>query len=201
MNLFLLRHGQTQWNAEHKVMGRKDVPLDETGERQIQLIAPYFDAVHLDEICSSPQLRALQTAQAVALRKSQSVQMDPRLSELDFRRWEGKVLDEIKDDPVYIQRREDPENFHHAEVESFSQVRDRVMDWLSERESSDKSVLLVSHADPIRILIHSLMGGKPDQLRQYRVFNCAVTALTNGSGFWELLVLNHRPGLDLSNSI
>ncbi|MCB0327336.1 MAG: histidine phosphatase family protein [Bdellovibrionales bacterium] len=201
MKLFLLRHGQTQWNAEHRVMGRRDVPLNLNGQKQAEQMVEYFKTHAMDRIFSSPQLRAVQTAQYVAQIALQQIELDERLSELDFRRWEGKVLDEIKDDPVYIQRKKDPEGFVHDEVESFAQVQSRLLHWLEQYQDLDQNVLMVSHADPIRILINALMGGSLGQVQKYRVFNCALSVMTNENGFWELLVLNHRPGLDLGNVI
>ena len=89
--LLLVRHGQTRWNAERRVLGRTDLPLDELGLTQAELVAPALG--HIDAIWSSPLLRARQTAAAIlASRPHLTLQIEPDLTEMDQGELDG--LDE-----------------------------------------------------------------------------------------------------------
>ena len=80
MRFYLIRHGQTEWNAQKRVMGRQDIPLDSVGEQQITELAQTLAAFPIQTIVSSPQLRAQQTAQAISVVKNLPVHTDARIS-------------------------------------------------------------------------------------------------------------------------
>ena len=63
MALYVARHGQTQWNAENRICGRTDLPLNEVGLQQASALAEKAADCHLDVIVASPMLRARQTAE------------------------------------------------------------------------------------------------------------------------------------------
>ena len=65
-SIYLVRHGQTAWNKEEIFRGRTDVPLDESGRKQAELVGKYFREMEIHAIYSSPLARAWETAQAIA---------------------------------------------------------------------------------------------------------------------------------------
>lgn len=98
LNVYLLRHGQTAFNADgNRYCGRTDVLLNENGIRQAQLVQEQLQAVQFDAVYSSPLQRAYHTARIASGRE---VVTDDRLIEVDFGKWEGKTKEEfIAEDP------------------------------------------------------------------------------------------------------
>ncbi len=94
--LWLIRHGQTDWNLEGRYQGQSDVPLNATGLSQAAAFAATLDGQHFDALYSSDLRRAFQTAQVIAARISLPVKADPRLREINQGQWQGRTLDEIK---------------------------------------------------------------------------------------------------------
>jgi len=76
-------------------MGRNDTPLNAKGESQVQALAQAMSHLPVDGVYSSPQKRALQTAEAIASTTSQTVQETAALAEVDFPRWESQITGPI----------------------------------------------------------------------------------------------------------
>lgn len=81
VRLCLVRHGETAWNAQQRLQGWTDVPLNAEGERQARAAARALAGVAFDAIVASPLQRALATAQAIAAGRPVRVHTDPRLRE------------------------------------------------------------------------------------------------------------------------
>lgn len=192
MVLYLIRHGQTSWNAQFKVMGRTDVPLDEVGERQATDLAQSIVHFPITKIFSSPQLRAQQTAQKIALKKSLPVHSDERLCELDFRRWVGKDRDQLLSDEIYIARKKNFFDFEHQEVESYKSLQNRCGEFLKS-DFGEEHVAVVTHADVIRAMIVSLLNVAPQMFFQFKVQNASCSVLKKIDGKWSMELLNFTP--------
>lgn len=93
--LFVVRHGQTLWNATARVQGQTDVDLDEVGVAQAERVAPLLAAYQPDLIISSDLRRASSTAAAVAALTGLTVEYDARLRERAYGPWESLTLTEI----------------------------------------------------------------------------------------------------------
>ena len=91
--LLLARHGETDWNRDHRWQGHSDPPLNETGRRQAAALAAQL--TDLDAIYSSDTERAHETAGIVAERLDLPVTTDERLREVSFGDWEGLTRAEI----------------------------------------------------------------------------------------------------------
>ena len=100
LNIYLLRHGETQWNADgNRYCGRTDIPLTKKGIAQAGLVHDQLKHIDLDAVYSSPLQRALHTAQ-IASGKNEII-TDERLIEFSFGNWEGKTKEEfIPEDPA-----------------------------------------------------------------------------------------------------
>jgi broad specificity phosphatase PhoE len=100
LNIYLLRHGETQWNADgNRYCGRTDIPLTKKGISQAELVHDQLKHIDLDAVYSSPLQRALHTAQ-IASGKNEVI-TDERLIEFSFGNWEGKTKEEfIPEDPA-----------------------------------------------------------------------------------------------------
>jgi probable phosphoglycerate mutase len=95
--LYLIRHGETTYNAEGRIQGQSDAPLSELGRRQSQAVAEALAALPIEAVYSSPLSRALETARQIAAKHGLAVQTDPRLMELNAGVFEGRLRSELAD--------------------------------------------------------------------------------------------------------
>ena len=93
--LLLIRHGETAWNAEHRIQGQLDIPLSPRGVLQSARLAECLAEEPIAAVYSSGQSRAWLTAVPLALRHGLEVIPEPRLRERCFGIFEGLTLDEI----------------------------------------------------------------------------------------------------------
>lgn len=95
--LYVLRHGETEWNAEGRMQGALNSPLTETGRQQAARQAEILSKVDLEgfDILSSPQGRAFETAAIALARQVTHVQTDDRLREIGVGDWAGKLRSEL----------------------------------------------------------------------------------------------------------
>ena len=96
MSLYFVRHGQTEWNALHRIQGRNDIPLNEVGKLQAKKTSELFQDIHIDQIFCSPLIRAQQTAQAIQQVCHCPIQIEPSLIERCFGEQEGKSLNSVE---------------------------------------------------------------------------------------------------------
>lgn len=97
MNLYLIRHGQTDWNIQGRIQGRQDIPLNETGREQAEQLAIGMDSRPVSRIYCSTQIRAKETAIAIGKRQKVDVYIVEGLEEVDFGAWEGLTMTEIEE--------------------------------------------------------------------------------------------------------
>lgn len=95
--LWLVRHGQTDWNLNGIYQGQQDVPLNETGVAQARTLAEHLRGTSFSTIYSSDLLRAHQTALLLAEVLQVPVRTDPRLREIKQGVWEGKTIDYVRE--------------------------------------------------------------------------------------------------------
>ncbi len=103
--ILLARHGESDWNREHRWQGHTDRPLTELGRRQAAALAERLADVPLDAVYASDLARARDTALAVAERKQLRVVARPDLREVDVGSWSGKTRADVeRSDPEGIAR-------------------------------------------------------------------------------------------------
>ena len=96
IKLLLVRHGETTWNAEHRYIGRTDLPLSGEGRRQARALADRLASEPISAVYTSDLRRALETAAVIASAHGLPVRSDPRLREMDFGLWEGLSAAEVE---------------------------------------------------------------------------------------------------------
>lgn len=128
MELYFVRHGQTDYNVHGKYYGWTDVPLNEMGKKQAKKLAKLSDSVSFDKIISSPLKRAYDTAYIIRGKKGTPIEREGLLCEQNFGIFEGKTYKEIqKEYPNELEAWN--ENFSDEVIpngESFRQVRERI---------------------------------------------------------------------------
>jgi alpha-ribazole phosphatase len=147
--LCLIRHGQTDWNLEGRYQGQSDVPLNEKGFEQARSLVGQLDGRSFAAIFSSDLMRARQTAEHIAKDLGLTVQIEPRLREINQGEWEGVLVDDIKARyaEIWSQRTMDPANVRPPGGETVREVAERVSAALDDisRLFPNGQVLIVSH--------------------------------------------------------
>ena len=143
MKIYLIRHGQTDLNKEHRVQGRKGLPLNEEGKRQAQSLAEKLAGVEFDEIFSSPQERAVQTAEIVT---GKAPKTDERINVYDLGSADGLLVSEVK--TVLNGLIPDPNVY--SGVEKMADFLDRIADFVVDlmirfKDKPDAKVLVCGH--------------------------------------------------------
>jgi broad specificity phosphatase PhoE len=149
-HIYFVRHGQTYWNVENKVCGRTDIDLTPVGYRQAEkagrLIHEKIKSgeIRIDEILTSPLMRAKHTAEAIAKITGIPLEIEPRLIEQSFGRYEGTERD---GEEFQLSKQNFADSYSGGE--SMLRLGQRIfnlLDELKEREeASGKTYLLVAH--------------------------------------------------------
>ena len=176
LELWLVRHGKTAWNAEGRVQGHEDIALNADGVVQAERLASRLNGQHFDAVYSSDLSRASETARIV-VRKLQgcpSVRTDARWREQHLGAAQGLTHDEITAQGILR-----PETYLEAFAggESRAQLLERVHDPLAELYAAHvgERVLVVSHGGTLRAAIHLLIGDMAYRIRLYGFDNTAIS--------------------------
>ncbi len=166
MYIYLMRHGQTDWNIVHRMQGRSDIPLNATGLRQARQAAAGMNKLPIDRILTSPLRRTRQTAQAVAAGRGVPVLVEETLIEMGFGDLEGKLL---KDNPEYQCIFSDPDRYVPlGDGETYQQLDERCRTLLEEiippLEENYHDVLMCSHGAFIKGVVRRLLNRPLSQL-------------------------------------
>ena len=150
--LILVRHGRTAANAAGQLQGRLDQPLDDLGVRQALAVAAYVGPV--DEVISSPLLRARQTAEAFGL----PVHLDERWIEIAYGKYEGMPHGDVPSEVWNFWRTD--ANFVPEGGESAAAVDVRVRDACDElvERIGDRDIVVVSHVSPMKAAVAWALG-------------------------------------------
>src|SRR4051794_13580768 len=148
-DLLLVRHGETDWNRDHRVQGHTDIPLNAAGLAQARELAESLSDTRLEAVYSSDLARALQTAEAVARVQGLEVTVDPALREKNFGSWEGLT------DVQIAQRFPDEARGRWGDGETTEEVAARVLAAIERiRGRHDgEPVLVVSHGGALRAIL------------------------------------------------
>ncbi|WP_344755987.1 histidine phosphatase family protein [Leifsonella bigeumensis] len=155
MRLLLVRHGETAWNAGHRLQGSEDIPLSESGRGQGRLLAPLVAAQRPTRCISSPLSRATATA---ALLGFHDPELDERWQEAHLGDWTGLSSAELgrRGDGAYKSWRAGV--FTPPGAETFEALTDRVVSAVEQLLPNDRTVLVVTHGGPIRALCQAFVG-------------------------------------------
>jgi len=122
MLLYFIRHGQTDWNREKRIMGRRPVPINDTGKEGVQKTAEFLADEGIDMIYSGTLKRTTQTAEIFSNVWGVDIQEDSRLDESPFEQWAGKRYKELRGDPDFKLYTAKPTQSNFSENESHSDV-------------------------------------------------------------------------------
>ncbi len=181
-HLYLIRHGQTQGNVRHQLIGHTDMPLDDLGITQARQVGRHMSSIRLDAIMSSPLSRARVTAAEVALHQRLDLELDRRLMEMNFGHAEGLTIAEaVARFPDLARLMADPLNLDVAWPggDHRGRFHTQVMTTFTEIAAlyQGRHVAVVCHGGVIGSLVAQLDGGSPHDYARYPVANCSITHL------------------------
>ena len=170
MSIYVVRHGQTDWNLQKRAQGRKDIMLNENGIEQARNLKESLNGIKFGKVISSPLKRAKETAEILA---PGSVIEDNRIIERDFGEFEGLSAKEFDNDGFWSYKK----NCTYKSAENIRDVFNRVYNFLDELENEhkDEDVLVVTHGG-ILVVINTYFNGIPedDDLFNVNLKNCGI---------------------------
>ncbi|TAH50449.1 MAG: histidine phosphatase family protein [Betaproteobacteria bacterium] len=188
----LVRHGETSWNAERRLQGHIDIPLNHRGVAQAESTARSMADVHFAAMYSSDLQRAHDTARAIANRRAQQPRTDPRLRERHYGVFQGLTYDEAsaRFPEAYARfKARDIVQPIPGDGESLATFATRVTEALAEiaQRHAGARVLVVTHGGVLDIA-HRLAAGKPlHTARDFTIPNAALNWIEHEAGQWRLL--------------
>ena len=187
MQIFLMRHGLTEYNLTGRFTGRADIPLHPEGEAQAGQVHEMLKNVRFDRVIASSQQRAVRTAQIVA--PGHTVEAMEELVELDVGTWTGHTWAEVEQmDPEGAKRHEEDWTAAVGGGETADDMFERVgraVRKILAASALDDTVLIVSHGGPMRVLA-TLLLDLPKEVYWH---------LVAGQGSYSLLTAYPEPPL------
>lgn len=178
MDLYIVRHGQSESNAAHIMQGSKiDKPLTEKGIQQARVTKEKLTGIQFDRVYSSPLIRAAQTAEIITGPNVTTI-FDPRLKEFDYGKWDGQKIEKLVDKyPEYFRNGANFKNaWQTSGGESYDQAFDRLTSFTDDLPHNVNNILIVSHGMTIKLWIALILGIRfPERIAEPR--NSGITHL------------------------
>lgn len=150
MNLYVVRHGQTEWNILKKMQGSADIPLTEKGLAQAEITKSNLSNISFDVIFCSPLIRAKQTAQVINFDRTLNIIIDDRLRERNYGEFEGTSKNSFDYNEFWSYNK----NLKYDKAENIQDFFKRIYSFLDDIEAEyyDKNVLIVTHAGVMKAI-------------------------------------------------
>ncbi len=195
LEMYFVRHGETEWNALGRYQGRSDVPLSGRGRAQAAFLAERVASIKPRSVFFSPLSRARETAK-IALQVWEKVERATPLESLqewDFGLWEGLSVRAIEETygSAYARWRENPEGETPQGGESLQELRARVRGALKTiQETGLSPVLVVTHGGVVRAALMELFNLGGASFWKMRVSNCSIFWVSRRNGKFSLSLYN-----------
>lgn len=178
MNIYLVRHGETDYNKDRLLMGQLDIPLNEKGLSQAKQVGKVLENKRISKIYSSDLQRATKTAEIIntqnipielvtnfrehTLGRLDGTKWTPEWDEQDISEFEERIL------------REGGEPLNHFEKriwETFVKI--------TENHSKDENLLIITHGGCIRIIIMKILEASEEIFSNLSIDNCSLTKIVH----------------------
>ena len=181
--LLLIRHGESEANRQEIFAGHLDAPLQNKGVKQAELTAQFIkDNYNVDKVYASDLQRAYITGKATADLVGADIEKEINLREINCPMWDGVRFDKMHlvDEDKYNSWMNDIGNAQTPGGESVKELGERVFGAIKRiaEENPDKTVVIATHATPIRVLQSIIQTGGFDEMKNIPwVSNASVTEL------------------------
>ncbi|NLJ90461.1 MAG: histidine phosphatase family protein [Clostridiales bacterium] len=179
--LYLVRHGETEWNKEYRFQGRTDIPLSKEGMIQAEKVGQRLKD-KFDVIYTSPLTRAVQTAEIISKTSSMSPIIYDNLIEVDFGEWEGLTFEQVERDYAkeYKLWKTDEnlgpilggeQNMKNAAIRGKKALLDIVS------KNKGKNIVVVAHGAIIKASLIGIFDLKVNMIQHITLTNTSITTL------------------------
>lgn len=205
MKLYLVRHGETTYNAAHKFQPH-DSELSDLGIKQAEFLAERFKNISIDTFISSSFYRARQTSEIINKNLNLEIMFTDLLREMTR---PSEFVDKLRDDPALspikalIRENAYDKNWHYSDEENFEDLKTRAtaaMEFIE--KSNGEGILALNHGEFTRIIVSTLMLGENMSYDEYskfqkffRTINTGITILEKSNNKWKLLTWNDHSHL------
>lgn len=198
--VYLVRHGETEWNRKAMFQGWTDVALSEEGRQQARLLARRLRGLSIDGIYASDLSRAVETAEIIAADLKKPVAIRPELREICLGSWEGRcVFDVEREEPeLFRVWREQPHELSIPNWEGLSKAQDRLLAGIYKIVDSHpgETVLIVTHGAALRLIFMGLLGMPLQNYHRFRFYNTSFNEVIFDNGTPYILRMNDTCHLD-----
>ncbi|HBG76952.1 MAG TPA: alpha-ribazole phosphatase [Clostridiales bacterium] len=196
MYIYLIRHGETIWNAAGKTQGTRNIPLSDRGVQQADALADRLSGEkNLSALFCSDLNRAYQTAAVLGNKLGMVPEKEETLQEICFGDWEGFTIRQIGEKyPGQLTLRNTDFDFSPPGGESIQSARERVHCFLTilqgKHFEEESRIVIVAHAFSARLLLLELMDFPLEFLWNFRLDNAGISLLQRDSHRKRVLYLN-----------
>lgn len=194
--VIFMRHGQAENNVSRTLVGRHiESHLTSQGKDQAADVAKQLKSIPIDKVYVSPVIRAIETAQIVCETLGMDYEIDERLYEIELGKLVGMNYEDVttKYGDLFLRfyAEHDPVLASFG-VEPFAAVKQRVKSLLDDalKKHEDSNVLMVTHLDPIKAALATLLDLKPEALYRWHIRNASLTVLKHESRIYSLSGVN-----------
>ena len=188
LQVYLVRHGETVWNAARRIQGQSDSALTEKGEQQARQVGERARTLGITHVISSDLGRTRRTAEIIADACGCSVKLDPRLRELNMGVLEQRPIDSLSEEEEGWRRTlvNGTVNGRIPEGESMAELAERMQQALNAclELPPGSRPLLVSHGMALGVLISTLLGLPAHAERRLRLRNCSLSRVDHQQSAW-----------------
>lgn len=192
--IVLVRHGETQLNTAGVFRGRTDVPLNDRGIEQAAAVAQALADPPVTAVYSSPMVRALDTARAIASKHGLTPVVDKAFNNIDLGEWQGGRKEKVKAEQPELWRLwlEDPDRLQIPGGETLAQVRARSYARTLElaRKHAEERIVIVSHRSVTKLLGGALLGLETGYFWSLYIDNAGYSVFGFNGGAFVLLKWN-----------
>ena len=201
MLLYLIRHGQTDWNRDRKVMGVGPVPLNDRGRRAVGELARFLARDGIPVVFSSAVARALESASILAGAWGAEVREESGFNESPYERWVGKTYGELAGDPEFDLYTTAPSRSNFSESEGMADIQQRalaavrrIVEGARSPNGGYRRAAAVSHSDVIKPVIAHYLGMDLDSMHRLSIANASASVIDFGAaGRPRIRYLNVMP--------
>lgn len=199
--LILIRHGETDWNAEQRIQGHLDIPLNQVGSEQAEALGKRFEGIDIDVLVSSDLSRAMQTAAPISAARDLPIIGESRLRERNLGVLQGKTREQAQQSApeAFEVLRCRVEDAVLAEGETLAGFAARVIDVLAEltKRYQGKRIVAVTHGGVLDIAYRHAAGMPLAAPRKFPIHNASVNTFRADGPELELVSwsdVSHLPG-------
>jgi alpha-ribazole phosphatase len=197
--VWLIRHGQTDWNTQHRWQGHVPTSLNAHGHTQARALGAHLQHEHIGEVYSSDLPRALQTAQPIAAYRNTQPIIDSRFREVNVGVFQALFPDELEElYPTELAAwRSGDRDYAPPGGESRNAMTKRAMAAFHDVANSSKhdGIAIVTHGGTIRLMLPAICPNDDKLQEKIPVPNTSYTLLERVGGKWHIVKLTATPHL------